>query len=97
MNAAKVYHLSENGLSPHRREGWGEQNSLAYEATCKLKAMNRAVFDRGKKQMGVLLTQTCSEGRKENDWFTDSTNKNKAEMGSEDLNVWREHFRQIRY
>ncbi len=55
MNAAKVYHLSENGLSPHRREGWGEQNSLAFEATCKLKAMNRAVFDRVKSRWEFYL------------------------------------------
>ncbi len=25
--------------------------------------------------MGVLLTLKCSEGRKKNDWFTDSTNE----------------------
>ncbi len=47
--------------------------------------------------MGVLLTQTCSEGRKENDWFTDSTNEIEAEAGSGNLDVWREYFRQIRY
>ncbi len=47
--------------------------------------------------MGVLLTQTCSEGRKENDWFTDSTNEIEAEAGSGNMDVWREYFRQIRY
>ncbi len=29
----------------------------------------------------VLLSQACSEGRKEHYWFTDSTNKTEAEAG----------------
>ena len=44
-------------------------------------------------QMGVLLTQTCSEGRKENDWFTDSTNETEARAGSIRLNVRAEGLR----
>lgn len=43
--------------------------------------------------MGVLLTQTCSEGRKENDWFTDSTNETEARAGSIRLNVRAEGLR----
>ena len=38
-------------------------------------------------QMGVLLTQTCSEGRKENDWFTASTNETEARAGFRRLNL----------
>ncbi len=45
--------------------------------------------------MGVLLTQTCSEGRKENDWFTDSTNEIAAEAGPRRLEMWREKFGQM--
>ncbi len=47
--------------------------------------------------MGVLLTQTCAEGRKKNYWFTDSTNKIEAEAGSGNLDVSREYLKQIRY
>ncbi|KAL0147128.1 hypothetical protein M9458_057652, partial [Cirrhinus mrigala] len=48
-------------------------------------------------QIRVSLIQRCSEGRKENDWFTDSTNEIEAEAGSGNLDVWREYFRQKRY
>jgi len=40
--------------------------------------------------MGVSLAQTCSEGRKENDWFTVSTNETEAKAGSRRLNVRRD-------
>ncbi len=36
--------------------------------------------------MGVLVTQKCSEGRKENYWFTDSTNEIEAMVRN--LDVW---------
>ncbi len=48
-------------------------------------------------QMGVLLTHKCSDGKKENDWFIDPTKEIEAEVGSGNLEVWREYFTQIRY
>ena len=43
--------------------------------------------DPGLQHMGVLRTQTCSEGRKQNDWFTDSTNEIEGEAGSQNVCV----------
>jgi len=40
--------------------------------------------------MGVLLNQTCSERRKENNWFTASTNDTEGKAGSGRLNVQRD-------
>ncbi len=62
--------ICESPLLFHRREGRGEQSSLACKEICTEKvAVNRAVFDKVKRVLFFTTTETISEDPKESYWW----------------------------
>ncbi len=64
-SVAKVNSLSENGSSPHGREGRGQKSSLAFKGTCnKTARWKQSWFWQGKKGVVLhylweILTKVC--------------------------------------